>query len=162
MTQPVLEQTAFRMRGDHGALDSIVWNRELNADWTQALDRNFRVRFVIAETGGGMANNIAYGLQYSLNGGTFTFIGSSEAVLPSLSSQFANGDATTQLLSAGSFVAGVGVEDTATTNISLASQVTEIEWCLQLNSALVSPGDTVNMRVVQSDGTVLDNYAAPL
>lgn len=158
MTTTTLVQVEFRARGDTVGLNVNTWDHALNANFSQEVNVPFRVRFTIAETTGGHANNIAYSLQYNLAGAGFVAIGDTEAVHSNLSSQFANADPTTQVISTGSFVAGAGYEQTTTSNITLSNQRTEIEWCLGIDGAQVTNGQTFTLRVVQAAGVVLQTY----
>lgn len=150
-------QQSFRARNDNGSETSATWKAPLNSDIGMSLGVPFRVRFLIEETAGGSANNYNYVLQYSLNGGAWTLATLSTPVHATPSAFVANGTPTTQQLGAGSFVAGLFDSNASVSNISISSQQTEMEYCLLLDSAQMSGGDTVQLRVTNS-GTALNGY----
>jgi hypothetical protein len=83
-------------------------------------------------------------------------------VRTALSSQVAEGEATTQQLSAGTFVAGT-VDETdgfyASTSLTATSS-TELEGVYVLRSADLIAGDTVGIRIQQGNFTALGTYTA--
>lgn len=127
----------------------------------------FRVRFKVRETATGGSSH-AFKLQYNHDEGWRDVVswdsGSTEPVMAWQSDQFADLDATTAelLTSTVGNVNGVGKETGGTTGtIALSNQETEIEWCLMLQASsrgstpprIVDDGDTIDLRVVQADGT---------
>lgn len=135
-------------------------NPGLNENATVVIGEKFRLRAEIRETAG-VAVNTAYSLQVRRNGAAYedVLVGSGNVQL-SASANFANLDATTDLLpgSGGAFVAGDGMDTTVASGaVALAGgDHTELEWSLILASAV--PGDTFDFRVVRSDGTPLQDY----
>lgn len=155
---PVLNQQSFRGRGDTQTLNSATFDHALNADFSQAVDTNFRVRFLIQETAGGESKNKAYRVEYDAGGG-YAAVTDSTPIQYATSGQYSNGDPTSQVLGGGSFVAGDGVSATGTTGtVTLQSEETEHEFCLTIDSAQVDNDDTIDLQVALSDGTPLDNY----
>lgn len=80
---------------------------------------------------------------------------------------FADGDNTTQLIGAGSFVTGDGLEANPSDTITFTEEAlseTEIEVALIVNGSQVSVGDSIQLRLLYSDGdasppaTVLGSY----
>jgi len=166
-----LNQAHFRFRDDTTALNT-------DGGWLAALDTNpasidmgvpFRVRVEIEENNG-VAETHQYKMQFRVNAGTWTDLGvhltNNPAVMTDFSSQFLNDDATTNLLSGSSetFTAGHALEnDNLTTSDTLQNEHTEFEWALFMQRRYdtgqeLDDGDTVDLRVVWSDGTLLDNY----
>lgn len=169
-----LSQPHFRIRSD----DSQTLNAD--AGWAAALDTNatidaekiFRVRFEVEWPGTGSAKQ--FKLQYRRNGGTWTDVPvrnvaestqtGTDRIEIVLSGQYANDDATTNLLSGSSqaFEAGVGLEDNLTPSITLSGEHTEYEWALRIRKLFHNgtdrganaDGDTFELRIVESGGTV--------
>lgn len=169
-----LLQPHFRIRSDDTqALNTDAgWAAALDTNATIAAEKIFRVRFEVEATGAFGAS--AFKLQYRRNGGTWTDA-PNRAVAESsqtgtdefeavLSGQYVDADATTDLLagSAAAFVAGEGEEAPTTGSISLNNQHTELEWAVRIRKlwnngttrGYNAHGDTFELRVVQSTGTV--------
>lgn len=161
MTTAVSNQNGFRGRNDTVALNTDTWTFGLNANFTQAVDATFRVRYLIAETAGSNFMK-AYKWQFNLAGGGETDVSGTSALQWALSGQYADGDATTQVIGAGSFVTGFGSEGDNLVpdagSITINSSETELEGAFSIASGQVSDLQTVTLRVVTSDGTPLTNY----
>jgi hypothetical protein len=174
-------QTHYRIRSD----DSQTLNTD--AGWAAALDTNatipaeriFRVRFELEALG-----TVTPKLQYRRNGGTWFDVASRAVAEPTqtgtdevegvLSAQYANGDATTNILVGSSltFVAGDGVEGpTAPSSAATSTNAhTEYEWAVRIRK-LWSNGttkgcnlhnDTFEFRTVPSSGgTFSGTYVNP-
>lgn len=161
VSTPMLTQAAFRFYEDgtesgSTAIDAQDTNITRNVD----SDSNLLLRVRIQETGAvaGAATD-DYQLQYSKNGGVYTAIGSG-AVLGFNSSNFAEGDATTNRLGAGSgsFVAGEISEDGEVNDMTLtASNYTEHLYALTIVAAEVTNNDTLDFRV-RYNTAVLNAY----
>jgi len=166
MTQPTFDQDSFRGRDDDVGLNSATFNGggALNADWTQLSDVKFRVRFLIQETAAASNVDQSHTLWFSYNSGSYEVIGGTGAeVVPDESSQYTTGDTTTQVIGAGTYTTGDcegGVETGVVTgNIDIdASSEHEVEFCIAIVGSIVSEGDTIDLRVRRSNGTVLDSY----
>jgi hypothetical protein len=157
----VLIQEAFQGRDDTETLNSATFSEALNTDFSQAVNTTFRLRFEVNENAGGNAPNLNFRLQSNKNsGGWVTVTTTSFVVQIDSSSQFTDGDATTQVIGDGSFVASEGLENTGivTGNVTLQSESTEIEFCLTIVSGDVDDGDTIEFQV-QADSADLDTYA---
>lgn len=168
MAQPTLTQASFRGRDDDVGLNSSTFNGGggLNTNWTQSVSTPFRVRFLIQETGSGSSNDTQFKLYYSHNSGTYREMGQGTNTLVqcTLSTQYTNGATTSQVLGAGTYIAGEslgGVEtegNNSTGNIDIeTSKEFELEWCLAVDGAAVSDGDTFDFRV-RRGSTLLDVY----
>jgi len=165
-----LDQTSFRGRNDDGSESGASWIDAANSDWTQDVDTNFRVRFLIQESGAGTASgtlNHASGfssLQYNLGGAGWNSVtdSSSVVIMSASSDPFTNGDVTTQQLGSGTFVDGFILDSENITDSASFSgdDETEVEYCLQIVGADVSDTDTIQLRVVGEDGSgvVLNSY----
>lgn len=164
-----LDQLSFRARNDDGSEAAATWIADVNINWTQEPDVNFRVRFLGQEVGPGTAAGIWVSgsftlFQYNLNGAGWNPItDTSDVVKFSLSSQFANLDATTQQLGSGTFIAGKMMEANGNTSTSLnGDDETECEGCFQIVGGDVSGTDTIQLRAVgqETSNTVFDVYTS--
>lgn len=160
---PSMSQAGFRGRNDDGSQTAATWKAAENTGWTQAVDENFRVRFVVDETAGG-AENIQCKLQYNLNVAGWNDVNATSLVVrSSASANFAEGDATTRQLTSGTgtFVAGKMDEADGATNVNVVfagGELTEFEFCAQVRSADVVNNDSIQLRLVRAAGTVLESY----
>ena len=172
MTAAVFDQDKFAGRCDNGSQTTATWKQSdgtcgsltADVDWTQLVDENFRLRFVIQETAGGMTNNVVFKAQYNLASAGWNDITNASSVVKSvLSSNFADEDATTQLVGSGSFLTGAMFEDTTTIGDSnqldfTANIETEIEGVFQIVSGDVAHDQTLQIKIVTSDGSDLGAY----
>lgn len=147
-----LTQTAFRGRGDTEPLNSHVFTYEPDSYWTQGADA-FRVRFVVDGSG-----TTAGQLEFSTTGTSAwaDVTDTSGTVQAARSSRYAEGAVTTNVLTdSDAFVGGYAdEEDGAAGSVTLASEHTELEYCVKFVSQDVTAGGTVYLRV---DG--LDTYS---
>jgi hypothetical protein len=131
-----------------------TWDFAQNANFSWDVDAVFRLRIEVEEQNG--KNQLVLGtLEYSYNGGAFTPVSITSAVVKAVASgQFTNGDATSDLLtaSAKTFTPGEGSEDATPTNVSLNNTHTEWEYALQIVGADVANDDTIAFQVVGLDG----------
>lgn len=153
-----LVQASFRSRNDNGSETTATWKQPLNTNWTQAMDVNFRIRFLIQETNNWLRNDFSAQLQYNLNGGGWNNVNAASSVARSAASaSLTDGDDTTQQLGGGTFISnndGVDEVDGASGGANLdfaGSDEAEVEYCLQLRSADLSEGDTVQFRISGMD-----------
>lgn len=142
-----------------------TWAAALNTEHTLSLDANFRLRFLVQEASGASYDNQGFKLQYRLNDGTWTDVnGASSVIRASASTHVTDAADTTQLIGVGSFVSpndGFDEADGAVGGAALdgaGNDEVELEFCIQARSADVSGGDTVDLRLVESDGTAFDTY----
>lgn len=152
-----LFQQAFRGREDDGSETGATWIAATNTDWTQAADQAFRVRIVIEEVAGGLADNKNFLPQFSVNGGGFQDVTDTTPVRFQASDFVASGSSTTQQISSGDFVPGEFLADGESDGVSLDGELTEMEYGLWLDSEQLSDGDTVQIRA-SDDGDALDDY----
>ncbi len=160
-------QEYFRIRsGDDTALNTDSgWAAIENANATIGTGLEFRIRFKVRETAAG-TDTTSFKLQVNRNSGGWVDLDvlggvAAPAAQAVLSSQYVDGDATsTELLTnTGTYVNGTGEEDNITGSFTLTSEETEFEFCIMLMSFHDGPtqnvdGDTLEFRVVESDGTV--------
>ena len=169
MTCPAsFTQVTFRGRNDDGNETTATWKDVAGADWTQRVDTNFRVRFVIQEGAACAGNNKVWRLQYNLAGAGYVDCSASSSVVrASASANLADGAATTdQLGGTGTFQGGTsttGGFDEGDCNAGgasmdlAASGHCEPEFCVQIRSADVTHGQTLTLRVTDA-GTALAAY----
>jgi hypothetical protein len=158
-------QLSFRGRDDTTALNTDGgWLAAINTNWGQLVDTTFRVRFELQETGGATGSFVPQ-LQYQRNGGGYVNVtGSSTVVRATASGVVADAAATTNLLinGTGTFAAGAFDETDGLTGTHAvaASGHTEVEFAVQIRSADVALGDTINLRCLGKSNatTALDAY----
>lgn len=161
-------QASFRARNDDGSESAASWKAAINTDWIQDTDENFRIRFLVQEEDDVEDLDVQFQLQYNHNGGGWNDVnGSSSVIRSSASSEFAEGDDTTQQLGAGTFISnndcmdesnglvgGANLDWTTTTN-----QEVEAEFCVQARSADTSPGDAVQLRLIKEADVTFTTYS---
>jgi hypothetical protein len=160
-----LDQAGFRGRNDDGNETTATWKVAENTDWSQVVDTNLRVRFVVDETAGGDPAGIIFQLQYNLNGAGWNDVNATSSVVRSSASpNLADSAATTRQLAsgAGTFVAGgfdEGNGESGPWDIGVGG-LTEVEYCVQIRSADVTNADTIDLRLWKDTGSaVLDAYS---
>lgn len=161
-------QSAFRAKNDTGGETSTDWIAAINIDWTQDLDSNFRIRFLIEETDDVEDLDIVFQLQYNLSSGGWNNVTASSSVVRSSASGFVTDgiDTTEQLSGPGTFLttnAGFDEVDGAAGGANLdftttINQEVEVEYCVQLRSADTIGTDTVQLRIVKGTSTQLTVY----
>lgn len=176
MLDSVFIQEYFRIRsGDSVGLNTDSgWAAAQNVNATIGTGIVFRIRVKVRETAGGDDANNNYKLQVKRNAGSFVDLdvlggAAAPAVQAVLSSQYADGDAATELLTnTTTYVNGEGLEDNLSGNYSLTSEELELEFCLMIMSFHDGPTqnvatDTLEFRVVEGDGTVFGGtYTNPV
>lgn len=164
MQDPAYDQTDYRGREDDGGETSATWIASTNTDWTEDFNHTFRLRLAITETNGVSDNNVAFQLQYNHNSAGWNNVTTSSSVVQATtSSNFSDGDATTQQITSGTYAAGEMAEDGVAGEVNAlidfaGNDISECEWMLDFVDADVADTDTVQFRAVQSDGTLLAAY----
>lgn len=166
---PLFDYDGFRVRdnvtdpsGVNAAFDG--GDTALNTDWTQTVDELFRFRSLIKQTEAALeaSDNVTeLLLQYENNtaaAGVWNAVGAvgggTEDVDFVSATGFADGDNTTQILGAGTFVTGDGMEvagasDTITF-LELQTTETDMEVSVIINGSQVTDGDVINFRWLYS------------
>jgi hypothetical protein len=164
---PLLTQRAFRfvLDGSPGAEATATFAAALNTDFTGDRDTTYRCRLGIDNTGGPNVGTV-YRIQKSIDEGAWSDLAADDAdVRLVLSSNFADGDATTERLAgaqtfvAGSMIEGSGTDVADSTSIDIdGSQETEIEFAFDCTG--LKGSQTVDFRAIpiESPENVLDNY----
>lgn len=160
-----IDQLAYRARNDDGSEAGASWKEAANTPWRQALDANFRVRFLARSSavapGAGTLN---YRVFYSKNGGAWTQADNlSSVVRASASPNVADGTTTTQQLGSGAFSSGE--VDTGNSRVTFfrdaantPDEESEGEFCVQARSADLANNDVVELRLHQDLGAAIDGY----
>lgn len=157
----VLTQTTFRGRNDDGNETTATWKAAAGADWTQNVDENFRVRFLVSSTVAPPTQFTNLGVHYSHNGGTYTFASTSASVVRSVSSSnMTNSDnLTEQLAGTGNYNIGKFTDTGEIAGFQLTPATgddTEMEYSLQIRGVDVSNGDTISLRLYTTGTTPLN------
>lgn len=167
-TTAAFTQTHARFRNDDGSETTATFKANEDANTLMFTDTNYRIRIQVDETAGGTSANFVGVLRYSHNGGAYTAVsGSSSVVRASASPNVADEAATTAQLTAptGTFLTGAFDEadgSAGTTQVDFAAgQYTEFEWCFQVRSADVSPGDTIDFRCYRGTNA-LNTYSVTI
>jgi hypothetical protein len=168
----IFSQEAFRLRDDTAdSNEDAGWLAPINTNWAQETDTPFRVRWNIQHEGvigGGI--NTYMDLYYSLNGGTWTYVDNEDEVYTtdpilyciesSNEAGYVHGTDTTFLLGSAEalktpnhgIVESLGWSSpTINWGSGEGTRSADYEFCLTLRSSLVSPGDTIGLRVYYND-----------
>lgn len=155
---PSIDQQSFRGRNDNGTETTATWKANANVNWSQNVDENFRVRFLLQEDNGGVESNFTAQLQYNLNSGGWNNVtGASNVVRASASPNVTDGADCTQQIGSGTFITnndGFDEVDGASGGANLdfaGSDEVEVEFCVQIRSADVANNDTVQLRIAGAD-----------
>src|SRR5512139_2523990 len=106
MTTPTYDQDSFRGRNDNGSQTTATWKAAANANWTQNVDENFRIRFLVQNTNNRLGSAQTWRLQYNKGGAGWNDVTASSSVVKAVdSANLTDGADTTQQVGAGSFVA---------------------------------------------------------
>jgi hypothetical protein len=148
------DQDSFRARNDNGDEITATWPSSANTNWTQMVDKNFRVRFLVQEIGGIAESDKTFQLEYNLNGGGWNDVtGASSVVKAAATANVTDAVDTTQQLGSGTFVTPNASFDEADGLVGGASldftgsDEMEAEFSLQIVGTDVSNGDTIQLRV---------------
>jgi len=164
-------QRAFRGRNDNGDETTATWKATQGTDWTQAVDENFRVRFCAQEGAGCAGSNKVWQLQYNLAAAGWNAVNATSSVVRSSASpNVTDGIGTTEQLTGGTgtFQGGSGstggfdeVNGAAGGNSMdvAASGHSEAEFCIQIRSADVTNGQTLQLRITDA-GSALASYTS--
>ena len=174
-----ISQVGFRARTDTVEhTDNSAWVAALSRRWSQPLDTNFRVRFLLQRPPEGITLNGAYWtVYYSKNGGAYTFadnvagVYTPNSVIRTVLSNVAGyveGADCTQILGTKTFVSNNNAvtENQASfptfswaANASAETEV-EAEFVFQVRSEYVQPGDSITLKVYISDAEITGLYSA--
>ena len=170
MTCPAsFTQVTFRGRNDDGNETTATWKDIEGADWTQVVDTNFRIRFVIQEGAACGGNNKVWRLQYNLaSAGWVECSATSSVVRAAASGNLADGAATTDQMTAGTGTFQGGTSTTggfdegdcnaggASMDIAASGQC-QPEFCVTIRSGDVANAQTLQLRVTDA-GSALAAY----
>ena len=110
---------------------------------------NYRVRFGFTNSPSGGV--LSTKLQVNKNGGGWVDASATAPVKTNTSPNIADGTATTQQITSGSFVPGeveASISNTLNSSVNFASpNSSEVEFCFQINSVYANVGDTIQLRL---------------
>ena len=166
MTCPAsFTQVTFRGRNDDGNETTATWKATQGTDWTQLVDENFRIRFLIQEGAGCAGNNKVWRLQYNLAAAGYVDCSATSSVVrASASPNLADGANLTTQLTGGTdtYVGATGFDEVdcnaggASMDFT-ASDHGECEFCVQIRSGDVTDGQTLTLRITDA-GTAIAAY----
>lgn len=155
MPDPIVEVVSWRWRNDDGSETAATWKAATNTSVTNTAGTNVRLRIGIKKHAG-----TGYLKTSNFNRLEYTRTTDSDVVgqatdsapVSTTSTYFTNGDATTQQITSGSFVAGEIRE--VNNNISVAWQTTgdeytELEWVFQPGTS--DRGDTIQTFYLEGE-----------
>src|SRR5690242_5385468 len=159
-------QAGFRLRNDDGSESGASWKAAQNANTAINVDTNFRVRFLMQNSGTTALNNLVAQLEYTLNGGASTNVNATSTVVRSSASpNVADAANITQQLTGGTgtFIGLTGYDevDGAAGGASLdvpASGNFEVEYSIQIRSADVNNGDVIHLKVTNAGTDFTGSY----
>jgi hypothetical protein len=171
LSPTVYDQAGFRGRNDDGDEATATWKQPENTNWSQAVDENFRVRFVVDDTAYGnvISATQIMRLQRRLNAGTWTNVDAASAVVRIFASpNEADSAATTRQLTSGvgDFEVGQFDEGNGLSNISPGGdsdcsygRLSEVEHCMQIISTDVVDSDVIELRMIHQTGELFALYS---
>jgi hypothetical protein len=158
-------QQRFWWRQDNGTETTASFRGALGTPWSPAagdLDTPQRIRFELGNTGGMDESSGSYNLYYDIDNGGYNPLttSSSKVKLVSSAQSISDDDTTSEQMSgAQTFQAGRYDETGSSTNITIvAGQETEVEFCIQFDSATITGGEVIKFQVYR-DTSALDSYA---
>lgn len=162
-TVPVVRMEGFNTRDDtHGLNATTGWGTE-DANFSQDVDTNFRLRVLVSDTVASTKTaNYKTGLEFEINAtGGFTAVTATTALQYANSAQYTDDDAVTSSQVTGgqnTFTNGTGSENNSAptagnTTLGNGNDHTEHEFCLYIDSAQVTDGDTIEVRATGLDAT---------
>ena len=171
----VVQRAAWAFGTDNGtesghSLDTANVARTSAGSGAQAVDTPFLIRIGIGETAGGTASQ-GYALFAQKNGsGGYTEVTTARTDGIRITNDVSgrtDDESTTQRLAAGggTFTAGRyddGQSNQGTGNISMSTQYSEVEFCIEIDSANATEGDYWDLRAEVADGTDLASYSGTM
>ncbi len=168
MDDPAFDQDSYRFRDDDGGDADATWRAALNTDVSEdvtAGDVELRLRILIQETAGNSGSNFGESWEFDINSaGSWTALSAvTTGAIYFTSTQYTDGDETTQQLGAGTYVSGTndGMAHSSNGGSGAApdfagSDECEFEQAIRLVAADLNDGDTLDWRIRESGFTVTD------
>lgn len=164
-----IDQPGFRGYNDDGTLGTsgtATTKGAINANWSQAVDENFRVRIALDLLSDGSCHpfSVEYALYYSHNGGAWTRVSGASSVVRSSASPHVTQGAS---LPAQEDLGGVGTSELGSFDEANGQALgpavepderTQLEFCLQIRSVDVANSDTVALRLHRINGDAFASY----
>ena len=168
MSDPTFSQYSYRFRDDtYGESTDNGWLAAVDTSYSGvSLDTTYRVRFVIWETNSKNGTNTRWRLEFRHVEGDNAWepcTTTADAVRPAASSNLTEDGDATNLSAAmnnpgtGTYLTtNLGIDDTDGTTGNLTTFAKDdfhhVEFAFQIRSAVVSAGDQVDFRIVETDG----------
>lgn len=158
---PIWNQQSYAFYNDGTESASTIIGAA-NASQSLDTDTTYQLRFLVQETNGSnQGDDLTVRLQYRLNAGTWTSVSSTTPIQYTAAGTITDGGATTQRIGAGTFVAGRVYEaanDAAVLYTEGGNDESEGLFGLTIDGAQVANNDTIELQLVQGDGTAFDIY----
>lgn len=167
MRDPTWQSGHYRFYEDDAGLGAATPYANEDIAASIPLDTTFRLRLNWGESNNQTEGvSIAPYLQYKIGAGSWVTVGAATAVKYTSSSQsITDGDDDTAdriSTSPTGVASSSGTQEfddnNATASQSWADQWGELEFCLQMDSASISGGDSITFQIVYSGDTALDGY----
>ncbi len=162
-TEPPYYDVAYIQYAGAGASYAGALDTSIEVDVT-AGNVQKRLRIGIENTDATTAGASAYKVRVSKNGGAYADVTASSSNVKTFAcANFADGDDVAQLITSGTYQTDNNAAEESTGAFTLtaglaASTKFETEIALEFISADLANGDSLDFRITQSDGTVLDTY----
>lgn len=159
---PVWVQGHYRYENDDGTLDGSTFIDAQDTTITQNADENFRLRINWGESANqNQGTSLTPQLQFNINGGTWTTVGSATAVQYKGSSNETDNNTGTERLTTAPTGCATYTQTYFDDNNTLAAQSPadayyELSFNLYIDSAQVSDNDTINFQLV--DGAATETF----
>lgn len=171
VAQPQIDQETFRF-GTDGAETTHGWVAAEDTDISAGSGEDvefgtgFFIRIRVQEQNSKEASNTTLKLQYSRNSGTWTDVNGSSSYVQSVGGTPADASTTTERLTGGTgtFIGATCYDEAdgaiggGSLDIAQAG-FCEGLWSIQVIEGDVSNGDTLDLKIVEGDDTVLNNDA---
>ena len=160
---PNVINDAFRHYDDDvsGGIASQTALHAVDTNWTQAVDVKFHVAMLATETGGAEAASHNFRLEYNLNSGGWVDVTTTSAVKAVTADNCTTTDGSsygTTALTTGATIQATEYDNNGSDSgaVVLAANASfEYTACLMLDSTLVAPSDSIQLRLSNA-GTALD------
>ena len=159
----------WRLRNDDGSMSTATWKAAEDTSANVLVNTKFRLRISWGESAAQTTSTSSgtITLQYAINGGGFTTVGSATAVKYITSGTVSDATTeTTQRLSSPTGVASWAGPAEFDSNNSVAAKTPvdqgyEAEFCLQLDGASISNSDTITFQILHGGSTFDSTDSTP-
>jgi len=163
MGAPNVINDAYR-RYDDDVAGGITAQTPLNAvdtDWSQTAAVKFHVAMLVTENNNGNANNYTYRLEYNLGGAGWNDVTTStpiQAVTADNCNTSTSASYGTTALTTGATIQATEYNNNGSDGnaVTLKNSSFELTTCLQIDSAQVTNGDTIQLRLTNAGVALVD------